>query len=119
MRGAAPHEIKCEIKPYLKIKKERAGAMKLSWIAKPGLTLALLAAAPLGVQTAAAAQPVSPSARSEEEGATTGLGSSHRFRTAAEAANHCPGDTIVWLSGPKLIYYLPGAAKYGRGVGQY
>jgi hypothetical protein len=93
--------------------------MKLSSIAKPGLTLGLLVAATLGMQTTAPAQSMSPSARSEQQGATTGLGSSHRFRTAAEAANHCPGDTIVWLSGPKLVYYLPGAAKYGRGVGQY
>jgi hypothetical protein len=92
--------------------------MKRSSLAKPGLTLGLLVASILGMPTTAPAQPVSPSARSEHEGATTGLGASHRFRTTAAAAHHCPGDTIVWLTGPKLIYYLPGAAQYGRGVGQ-
>lgn len=55
----------------------------------------------------------SPSAMSEVQGATTGLGSSHRFATADAASAHCPGDTIVWAAGKKLTYYMPGTPKYG------
>jgi hypothetical protein len=85
--------------------------------------LAVLVAAmpfiPIMASAQTSAQSMSPSAQSERQGATTGLGSSHRFRSAAAAADHCPGDTIVWLTGPKLIYLLPGAAKYGKGSGAY
>lgn len=93
--------------------------MKLSPISLLALTLALLVPAWLVMQTTAPAQPLSPSATNERQGATTGLGASHRFRTAAAAADHCPGDTIVWLSGAKLIYLLPGVARYGKGTGEY
>jgi hypothetical protein len=93
--------------------------MKLSPISKRGLTLALLAPAALGMPTTAFAQPSNPSAMNEQQGATTGLGSSHRFHTAAAAADHCPGDTIVWLAGSKLVYFLPGASRYGKGSGAY
>jgi len=82
-----------------------------------GLAAALFAGA-----IAAAAPPsqtLSPSAQNQREGATTGLGTSHRFATTAAAADHCPGDVIVWLSGPNLTYRLPGAPGYGSGVGQY
>jgi hypothetical protein len=61
----------------------------------------------------------SQGAASEDAGATTGLGSSHRFPTAAAASAHCPGDTIVWSSGKKLTYVMPGAAAYGHGGGFY
>jgi hypothetical protein len=98
---------------------EKAGTMKLSPILQLGLTMALLVLAVLGMQTMASAQPSNPSATSEQQGATTGLGSSHRFRSTADAATHCPGDTIVWLSGSKLVYLLPGAATYGKGSGEY
>lgn len=81
-------------------------------------TLILAAVFPVAA-AAAQTQTLSPSALNERQGATTGLGASHRFQTAAEAANHCPGDTVVWLSGPNLIYYLPGTAKYGTGTGMY
>jgi hypothetical protein len=93
--------------------------MKLSPISQLGLTLALLVLAIFGMQSTASAQPSNPSATSEQQGATTGLGSSHRFRSPADAANHCPGDAIVWLSGSKLVYVLPGAATYGKGSGDY
>jgi hypothetical protein len=55
----------------------------------------------------------SPSSMSEVQGATTGLGSSHRFATAQAATQHCPGDTIVWASRAKLSYALPGSPTYG------
>ena len=84
---------------------------------KLGLVAALLVAT--AATAAPATEKLNPSASNEQMGATTGLGESHRFSTAAEAANHCPGDTIVWLHGPNLIYYLPGTAKYGKGVGSY
>jgi len=84
---------------------------------KLGLAAALL------IATAAIAAPateqLTPSAQNEHMGATTGLGESHRFPTAAAATNHCPGDTIVWLHGSNLSYYLPDTAKYGKGVGSY
>ncbi len=93
--------------------------MTLSQIAKSGLTLALLVPAVFGPHPASQAQPSNPSGMNEQQGATTGLGASHRFRTAAAAADHCPGDTVVWLSGRKLVYDLPAAAGYGKGTGQY
>jgi hypothetical protein len=98
---------------------EKVGAMKLLSISPLGPTLALLVPVVLSMQTTASAQPTNPSATNERQGATSGLGSSHRFRTADDAANHCPGDTVVWLTGSKLIYLLPGAAKYGEGSGAY
>jgi hypothetical protein len=93
--------------------------MKLSLIEALWITLALAIPSALGAQTTAPAQHLTPSAMSEQQGATSGLGESHRFRTSAAAADHCPGDTIVWLSGSKLIYLLPDAAKYGKGSGAY
>jgi hypothetical protein len=61
-----------------------------------------------------------PSQMSEVQGATTGLGSSHRFATQGAAMDHCPGDTIVWASRNKLTYVMPGAAGYGSaGSGFY
>lgn len=60
-----------------------------------------------------------PSAMSAVQGATTGLGDSHRFATPAAAAAHCSNDTIVWSTGPGLTYTLPNAADYGKGTGFY
>ena len=60
-----------------------------------------------------------PSAISETQGATTGLGSSHRFHTQTAAASHCPGDTVIWSSGPNLLYKLPASPQYGKGGGFY
>jgi hypothetical protein len=60
-----------------------------------------------------------PSAISATQGATTGLGDSHRFATPAAATAHCSGDTIVWSSGPDLTYSLPNAPNYGKGHGFY
>jgi len=72
-----------------------------------------------GVTAGAALAQNSPSALNEQEGATTGLGSSHRFATAAAASAHCPGDTVVWSAGKKLTYVMPDAPKYGKGSGFY
>ena len=87
---------------------------------RPGLCgLALLgsigAANPAFAQSMAA----SPSAVNETQGATTGLGSSHRFGSKDAAAAHCSNDTIVWSAGPKLIYTLPSSPNYGKGSGFY
>jgi len=71
----------------------------------------LAAAAPALAQT--------PSQESEIAGATTGLGSSHRFPTQDAAAAHCPGDTIVWGSRTQLTYTLPNTPNYGTGNGFY
>ncbi len=80
----------------------------------------LVAGVSLGLGAAHAQSSAStPSAVNATEGATTGLGTSHRFATAAAATAHCPGDTIVWSGGKKLTYVLPGAASYGKGSGFY
>jgi hypothetical protein len=42
-------------------------------------------------------------------------GSLSLFRTAAQAQQHCPNDTVVWLDFQQRIYYVPGQARYGRG----
>ncbi len=56
---------------------------------------------------------------SEVAGATTGLGTSHRFATQEAASAHCATDTIVWSSGSDKKYSLPGDASYGKGGGFY
>jgi hypothetical protein len=61
----------------------------------------------------------SPSSISAVQGATTGLGDSHRFATPAAATAHCSSDTIVRSSGPGLTYILPNAPNYGKGTGFY
>jgi hypothetical protein len=86
---------------------------------KLGLLAVLAVSCSLGVASVALAQTLTPSAQNEREGDTTGLGQSHRFATAAAAADHCPGDTIVWSASPDLIYVLPGASTYGVGTGFY
>jgi hypothetical protein len=59
--------------------------------------------------------PNSPSARNEVLGATTGLGSSHRFASAAAAQAYCGNnDTVVWSDGYDLTYDLPGGKNYGK-----
>jgi hypothetical protein len=60
-----------------------------------------------------------PNAISATQGATSGLGDSHRFATPAAATAHCSNDTIVWSSGPNLTYTLPNAPNYGKGQGFY
>jgi len=57
-----------------------------------------------GLGTASIALAQSASSASEDAGATTGLGSHHRFASVAAAEAHCPGDTIVWSNGVKLTY---------------
>jgi hypothetical protein len=81
----------------------------------PALVLIAASAAP----AAAFAQATIPSTQNEVAGATTGLGSSHRFPAPAAALAHCPNDTIVWSSGPKLVYELPNSTNYGKGQGFY
>ncbi len=61
----------------------------------------------------------SASQQSEAAGATTGLGTSHRFATQEAASAHCATDTIVWSSGSDKKYSLPGDASYGKGGGFY
>jgi hypothetical protein len=77
----------------------------------------------LGAYGAALAQspPIAatPSSISATQGATSGLGDSHRFATPAAATAHCSNDTIVWSSGPNLTYTLPNAPSYGKGKGFY
>ncbi len=93
----------------------------LAAIARPSCLTILagwLAFAPIALAQPAP-PPGSPSAINEAQGATTGLGSSHRFPTAAAATAHCFNDTIVWSSGPDLIYHLPNSATYGKGAGFY
>jgi len=87
----------------------------------PALVLicTLGAASAAVAQTSAAPQASTPSAQNEVEGATTGLGSSHRFGTVADATSHCPDTIIVWSPGPNLIYQLPGSNDYGKGSGFY
>lgn len=59
--------------------------------------------------------PNSPSAQNEWKGATSGLGSSHRFPSVAVAANHCGNiDPVVWSDGYNLTYYMPGSQHYGQ-----
>ena len=91
--------------------------IKTSTPLKLGLAAALLAAT--SATASSTTETLNPSAQNQQMGAATGLGTSHRFPTAAAAADHCPGDTIVWLHGSNLSYYLPDTAKYGKGVGSY
>jgi hypothetical protein len=65
-----------------------------------------------GASVAMAQSSMSSSAMSEANGATTGLGTHHRFATVAAASDHCPGDTIVWSSG-SMNYHLSGSKHYG------
>jgi hypothetical protein len=91
------------------------------WRVLPALVLicALGAASAAVAQTSPEPQASTPSTQNEVKGATTGLGSSHRFGTVADATSHCPGTIIVWSSGPNLIYQLPGSNDYGKGSGFY
>ncbi len=68
---------------------------------------------------AAPAMAQTPSQANEVAGATTGLGSSHRFATADAAAHHCPGDVVVWAPAHGLHYFMPGASGYGHGGGGF
>jgi hypothetical protein len=89
----------------------------------PTLTKTLAVLPALSLLCALGAAPVamaqSSSAMSEAAGATTGLGTHHRFPTTAAAMDHCPGDTIVWHSGPGMSYSMPGAPAYGKRGGFY
>ncbi len=71
------------------------------------------------VTAPAASHAQSASQQSEVAGATTGLGTSHRFKTPEDATAHCPGDIVVWSAGPAQTYALPGADSYGKGGGFY
>jgi hypothetical protein len=37
------------------------------------------------------------------------------FRSSAQAQQHCPNDTVVWLDFDRRIYYVPGQRQYSRG----
>ena len=96
-----------------------------SSIKRRGVLPALVLICALGAASAAVGQTgpkpkaSTPSAQSEVQGATNGLGSSHRFGAVAQATAHCPDDVIVWSSGLNLIYQLPGSNTYGKGRGFY
>ena len=68
-----------------------------------GVLPALTLVAGLGTASVAIAQ--SSSTMSMSMGATTGLGTHHRFTTVAAAKDHCPDDTIVWSSGKGMTYH--------------
>jgi hypothetical protein len=82
------------------------------WGVLPALTLI----GGLGTASVAMAQST-PSTASEDAGATTGLGTHHRFPTVASAKDHCPDDTIVWSNGVGLTYHVvsggSGTASHG------
>jgi len=85
---------------------------------------AVLAAVALGAAPSAFAHeltaPNSPSARNEASGATSGLGSSHRFGDIASAQAHCGNsDPVVWSDGNSLGYVLPGSKQYGKATKNY
>jgi hypothetical protein len=42
-------------------------------------------------------------------------GSLSVYRSADQAQQHCPHDTIVWLNVATRVYYLKGARLYGHG----
>jgi hypothetical protein len=74
-----------------------------------------LGAAPAALAHALTA-PGSASAQNEGMGATTGLGTGHRFANPAAAASHCGNaDPVVWSDGEHLTYALPGQPDYGKG----
>ncbi len=85
---------------------------KTVWFA---LSLAgALAAAPVCLAQALTA-PNSPSAMNQDKGATTGLGTSHRFASRTAALSHCGGsDPVVWSDGSSLSYAMPGSGDYGK-----
>jgi hypothetical protein len=80
---------------------------KRLWGVLPALTLV----GGLGMASAALAQ--SASSMSQDQGATTGLGTHHRFSTVAAAQDHCPGDTIVWSNGKGLTYHAVSSGSSG------
>jgi hypothetical protein len=84
-----------------------------SYICRRGVLPVLSLAFVLGSAFGAVAQTATSSAASEAQGATSGLGTSHRFATAAAASAHCPGDTIVWSSGSGLTYSLSAGSSGG------
>ncbi len=70
--------------------------------------LAPLAGAALfcAVPLLAAAQTTAP---------TSSLPASDRFSTAAAAAQHCPGDSVVWSSlSHAKVFHLSGSKYYGK-----
>jgi hypothetical protein len=81
------------------------------WGVLPALTLIG------GLGTASVAMAQSSSSSSEDAGATTGLGTHHRFPSVAAAQAHCPDDTIVWSNGVNLTYHTvsggSGSASHG------
>jgi hypothetical protein len=43
------------------------------------------------------------------------LTAADKFKTEAEAAAHCPGDTVVWVSeGKTKVYHLSSSKLYGK-----
>jgi hypothetical protein len=84
----------------------------------PHLTLMALAVV-FALTAPLASHAQTASTQSEAAGATTGLGTSHRFKTVQAAGAHCATDIVVWSSGQAQKYSLPGDALYGKGAGFY
>jgi hypothetical protein len=100
------------------LEKIEESVMKIRVLAVLSLACTL-GAAPLAMAHALTA-PGSPSSQNEGQGATTGLGSSHRFPSVAAATNHCgAGDPVVWSDGSHLSYLPQGAPGYGQGSSGY
>jgi hypothetical protein len=97
----------------------RIGLVGIALFGALGAYGAALAQSPPMSATPAASMATTPNTVSATQGATTGLGDSHRFATPAAASAHCSSDTIVWSSGPGLSYALPNASGYGKGSGFY
>jgi hypothetical protein len=88
--------------------------MRAKYLA-PAIVLTMVLGAGSASYGQALTAPNSPSASNQALGATTGLGSSHRFARAAAAQAHCGNsDTVVWSDGYHLTYDLPGSADYGK-----
>ncbi len=77
-----------------------------------GVLPALTLIGGLGTASVAMAQST-PSVASEDAGATTGLGTHHRFPSVAAAQAHCPGDSIVWSNGVGLTYHIVSSDSSG------
>jgi hypothetical protein len=77
-----------------------------------GLLTAIGSLPPAVAQTTTTSK--TPSAMSEAAGATTGLGTSHRFKTMAAATSHCPTDAVVWTSRSGKSYHLSSSKYYGK-----
>ncbi len=80
-----------------------------------GILPALTVIRGVSMASAALAQSATSSTASEDAGATTGLGTHHRFPSVAAAQQHCPDDTIVWSNGVNLTYHTVQSGSTSHG----